>query len=401
MPFNAAGDTSTQGLPRAASAQSRRSAALVSILVLASGLAAQDAAPAAPVQPPAAPVQPPAAAELTLGTIVPASIKLKCFASPLAAEFDDTLAQGTVVALGRSERGYRQILMPLGPTGYVHKDFTTAPADGKVKSKGTLVSFRYRPKSGEAPTARLEENTELIVVGELPEWWRVHTTAVEAWLPDASVQVAPAVTPELQQGYDATLAAAQQEPQQWLAALQQKHEQEQQAVLARQSLDAVREAIAAEMRKPTSAQDYAMVEQKLTELQQGLPEGSPLLQDIAVEQRRVADRKWVVAAIEATTAVPEPAKDVPQVLPEVQDPLGSFNAIGWLRWERGMSGPGRYLIEKGGRTLYVVTCNNDRYDLALFVNREVALIGPRRRPELEALRVLDIEKIEVLSTAAN
>ncbi|GAB4155905.1 MAG: hypothetical protein Fur0037_24260 [Planctomycetota bacterium] len=76
------------------------------------------------------------------------------------------------------------------------------------------------------------------------------------------------------------------------------------------------------------------------------------------------------------------------------------HAVGWLRWERGLAGPGRYVVEKGGRDLFVVTCSSDRYDLSLFVNREVALIGPRRRPDADALRLLDVEKLEVLSLAS-
>ncbi len=81
-----------------------------------------------------------------------------------------------------------------------------------------------------------------------------------------------------------------------------------------------------------------------------------------------------------------------------KDELGRFQAIGWLRYERRLVGPGTFYLEKGGRRLNVVTCSTNRYDLALFVDREVGLIGPRRRPATETLSQLDVEKLEVLGT---
>ena len=74
-------------------------------------------------------------------------------------------------------------------------------------------------------------------------------------------------------------------------------------------------------------------------------------------------------------------------------------AVGFLRWEKGLVGPGKFVVEKGGRRLYIVTCDSGRYELGVFVDCEVGLIGSRRRPATESLRVLDVEKLEVLSSS--
>ena len=68
----------------------------------------------------------------------------------------------------------------------------------------------------------------------------------------------------------------------------------------------------------------------------------------------------------------------------------------WLRYESRLTGPGVYYIEKGGRRQHQLSCNTGRFDLSLFVGREVGVIGPRRRPIAALLSVLDVERIEVL-----
>ncbi|MEC7725696.1 MAG: hypothetical protein VYD05_09305, partial [Planctomycetota bacterium] len=57
-----------------------------------------------------------------------------------------------------------------------------------------------------------------------------------------------------------------------------------------------------------------------------------------------------------------------------------------------------YYLEKGGRRQFVLTCNTGRFDLALFVGREVGVIGPRRSPLGEVLSTLDVERLEVLGS---
>ena len=87
--------------------------------------------------------------------------------------------------------------------------------------------------------------------------------------------------------------------------------------------------------------------------------------------------------------------------PPVKDRLDRFESIGWLRYESRLSGAGVYYLEKGGRRQHLLSCNTGRFDLSLFVGREVGVIGPRRTPIAEQLSVLDVERIEVLGTARN
>ena len=46
----------------------------------------------------------------------------------------------------------------------------------------------------------------------------------------------------------------------------------------------------------------------------------------------------------------------------------------------------------------MLTCNTGRFDLSLYVGREVGVIGPRRNPIAETLSVLDVERVEVLGS---
>ena len=91
----------------------------------------------------------------------------------------------------------------------------------------------------------------------------------------------------------------------------------------------------------------------------------------------------------------------PQPAPvQSKDRLERFDSIGWLRYESRLAGPGVFYLEKGGRRQHVLTCNTYRYDLALFVGREVGVIGPRRQPPGDALSQLDVERLEVLSSSS-
>ena len=115
-------------------------------------------------------------------------------------KFEDVLQQDQVVGIGRTEGTFVQVLLPLGPVGYVSKRFAKVEDDGTVRTDGTKVAFRYRTVTTEAPVAYLENGSELFVVGDQDEWWRARLPSVEAWLPQDQVAIgAPG---------DAELAAA-------------------------------------------------------------------------------------------------------------------------------------------------------------------------------------------------
>ena len=121
----------------------------------------------------------------------------------------------------------------------------------------------------------------------------------------------------------------------------------------------------------------------------------PLVEEF---KRRIGTQQWVVEATIVRDEQPKPVEGLTQMAPAVvPDALDRFQAIGFLRWVKGLTGAGRYVVEKGGKQLFEVNCQSGRYDLSLFVDCELGLIGASRRPNFESLRVLDVEKIEVLA----
>jgi hypothetical protein len=340
----------------------------------------------------------------SLGTVASAQAKVRCFGSDTSPLFEDVLPQGTVVGVGPAVAGFRRISLPLGVVGYVHKKFAVE-VDGKVQTKGRAVAFRYRPKTGEAPVSTLAEATELQVIGEKTDektgdqWWIVRNPAAEAWLAEAEVQVVAdppealrALQQEQQKPAQAQLEGWRQQQVDKLAKAQK--EQEQMHALA-----GIGDELGAEKRKPVEQQTLASYEalgQKLDALAVEIAADSKLQDTVKSLRRNIDDRKFVLEATSLVKSEPVPVKDLTPVTPQPPDALGRFNTIGWLRWEKGLVGPGRYVIEKGGQRLFLVQCSNGRYDLSMFVDKEVGLVGPSRRPASDSLRLLDIEKIEIL-----
>jgi len=81
-----------------------------------------------------------------------------------------------------------------------------------------------------------------------------------------------------------------------------------------------------------------------------------------------------------------------------QDPLwGRFQARGWLR--RDPNEPGRFVVQWGGRTGAEITCGNGRYDLALFEDSEIGVMGAmtRNASSVERPMRVDVSRIEILS----
>jgi hypothetical protein len=76
---------------------------------------------------------------------------------------------------------------------------------------------------------------------------------------------------------------------------------------------------------------------------------------------------------------------------------GNGLGIGWLRRDIEVTRGRVFKLEKGGRLLFYVTCSSGKYDLEDFLNREIGLIGTPKNVEGFPVRVVDVEKVEVLS----
>ncbi len=359
----------------------------------AAGSAATNAPTAAPTtQDPAA-----VASTLTFGKVVVDKAALRCWSGAVAAPpvFEEVLSKDQVVALGRSENGFRAVQLPLGPLGFVSKKFTTSGDDGVVKTKGSKVAFRYRPRSSEAPVAQLEDGTTLHVIGEQDDWYRVRVAGVDAWVAEAEVQAGAAGDPALAKAWDDLQQKHQGEIKARLDAIaaQRAREVQDQADLA--ALQLVQDAFLAEKQKEITEQKYAPLAEVINKLKGTLAAESAAIAAADALMKRIDTQQLLVESTILVNTKP-PVIDLPP--PEAKDPLERFHSIGWLRYERRLAGPGVYFLEKGGQRLYVLSCNTGRYDLALFVDHEVAINGPRRRPVTESLSVLDAERIEVLGT---
>ena len=384
------------------------------VFAFAGVLLAQDAqtpnpSPAAPApvatpvpaaQDPVAPAPAASTQSSPLASVIAATASLRVWPTSNSPAYEGAISKDGVIKVGRSDSGFREVHLPLGPIGYVHKGFANEPtAEGKVSIKNKSVAFRYRPKSGEAPVSTLVEGAELWVVGEQDDWWKVRNVSASCWVLETEIQVfdnppetmtlAHAEFEKTQMGEVAARLAALEK-----AAAERKAREERRARLA-----ALQGEFNAEMKKSSREQKFdsiAVATDELLAQVQDDGELKPLVEEL---KRRVGAQQWVVEATAARDAQPKPAQGVVEVAPiVVPDALDRFQAVGFLRWVKGLTGPGRYVIEKGGKQLFDVTCQSGRYDLSLFVDCEVGLIGASRRPATDSLRVLEVEKVEVLTS---
>lgn len=349
----------------------------------------------APANPAAVTPATPAAATPTFGKIVADKVPLRCWSGAVAQPpvFEESLLKDQVVAVGRSENGFRAVLLPLGPIGYVSKKLTETSPEGVVKTKGTKVSFRYRPRSSEAPVQQLDEGTTLHVVGEQDDWFQVRVPGVEAFVAEAEISVGDQTDPALAKSWAELQAKHEAGIKARLDAIAAQRAREAQDAVDLAAVQLVQDAFAAELKKDIGEQKFAPLNETLDKLVATMAAESAGRPAIAALKKRIETQNWIVEASAVRDSKP-PIQPVPA--PDKKDPLESFQSIGWLRYERRLAGPGVYYLEKGGQQLHMLSCNTGRYDLALFVDHEVAVNGPRRRPVNVSLSVLDIERLEVL-----
>lgn len=345
-----------------------------------------------------APTDKPQDATPVYGKIVAESAPLRCWASAVATPpaYEDVLKKGQVVRLGRSENGFREVLLPLGPMGYISKRFTTAGEGGAVATKGTKVAFRYRPRTSEAPVAQMPDATKLHVVALEDGWYKARIQGVEAWVAEAEVQVV-ASDPDVVAAsgmLGRLMNAAVQERLDAIAAEQKQNEQDS---IDLEAVKVVEVAFEKEIAKPIDEQQFAPLQKTLAKVAEDLAPEGVARNACAALQKRLETQQWIVEATAARNEQP-PISDAAPAKPTSLDRLERFESIGWLRYESRLAGPGIFYIEKGGRRQHLLSCNTGRFDLSLFVGREVGVIGPRRRPIAETLSVLDVERIEVLGT---
>lgn len=353
-------------------------------------------APPKVAAPATAPTEKPQDAVPVYGRILVESAPLRCWASAVATPpvYEDVLTKDQVARLGRSENGFREVILPLGPMGYVSKRFTKASDDGAVVTKGTKVAFRYRPRTSEAPVAQMPDATELHVVELVDGWYKARIQGVEAWVAESEIQVVPS-DPSVIAASDELRKRTQAVVQERLDGIAAEQKQKERDRIDLEAVQVVEAAFLKEMAKPIDEQQFAPLQKTLAKVIGDLESDGVARTACASLQKRLETQQWIVEATAARNEKP-PVISTPPTKPVAKDRLERFESIGWLRYESRLTGPGVYYIEKGGRRQHQLSCNTGRFDLSLFVGREVGVIGPRRRPIAALLSVLDVERIEVL-----
>ena len=164
-----------------------------------------------------------------------------------------------------------------------------------------------------------------------------------------------------------------------------------------EAVQVVEVAFRREMKKPATEQRFDGLVTALAKVEKGLQKKGSARTAAAALRKRIETQQWVNEAMQVAEEKP-PEVDQPPRPATPKDRLERFEAIGWLRYQSRLTEPGFYYLEKGGRRQFVLTCNTGRFDLALFVGREVGVIGPRRSPLGEVLSTLDVERLEVLGS---
>lgn len=373
---------------RAVALSLREVQALLVLAALAVSLGAQDPAPTEPAKPAA-----PQLARVTLERVA-----LRCWPTAVEAPpvFEDSLQKDDVVAIGQQKDNFREVLLAVGPVGYVSKKFTKADEQGQVVTVGNDVSFRFRPRSSEAPVDFLVDGTVLQVVGEDADWWRVRCKGSLAWVLETDLAVVEANEASLlaQASTERRFASEVETFRANLLAKQRK--------LAQDNVDlgavaVIERSFVSEASKPGAEQGYAPLLEALAKLDASLAADSAGKLATEALRKRMETQQWIAEAMRVQLEKPKPATDVQPVV-QPKDELERFQAIGWLRYQSRFNLPGTYYLEKGGKRLHDVTCASGRYDLALYLDCEVGLAGPMRRSKDDATAAnLDAERIEVLS----
>ena len=310
---------------------------LVAALLLSVSVCAQDPQPASSPQPAGAPppgeVAPPAAeaapqdAAPVYGKVLGESVQLRCWPAEVAAPpmFEDVLKKGQIVRLGTSEEGFRGVILPLGPIGYVSKRFTAQADDGTVTTTGTRVAFRYRPRTSEAPVEQLAKGTEVHVLAEQDGWYQVRAEGVQAWISNGDIEVVSS-DPENVAAYEAFGVETKKAPQARLAAIAAAAKQRELDRIDMEAVKVVESAFIKEMKKPDQEQSFDGLVKALTKVESGLQEKGAARSAAASLRKRIETQKLVQESIALIEETPPEIEQPPRV-EQPKDRLERFEAI--------------------------------------------------------------------------
>lgn len=363
---------------------------LAALALAAAPLPAQDTpAPAAP-------------AAVRYARVVVDQQPVRCFASEVSPVFLDKLAKDAIVQVGAEENGYVAVSLPLGLTGYVHKKYGTAPdAAGFIKAVGKRVSFRYRPRSNEAPAQMLDDGTPLHFMGDEGEWYVVRNPRASGYVPVGAValDVDEGAAKEQWGKFEVERRA------QWEKLTQERvaaAAAEEAAKVLRGELQELLGRFKTESKKVAQEQkrsSFQAIEASLKALAGKIPAGSSealtasSLQEELHKQFVVLDAQ---ALVKETPPPPRPSEQF--VKPSTADPLARYDLVGWVRVVSSPLPSRTVRVVRGGRVLGYLTCSSGRYDLSMFENVEVGVLGPKEAAS-DGTWLLDVQRLDVLNVA--
>jgi SH3-like domain-containing protein len=328
---------------------------------------------------------------------------MRCFGTEQSPVYGEVLERGTVVEPVEELGEFTRIRLPEGPIGFVHSDFATEPdLDGMVRSKGSKVSFRYRPRSDEAPVLRLEQDTRLAIVGraeDRDEWWRVRCVDAPIWVKTSDLQPIEDYT-AASEAWRELGRKMQAETRQWAKEKAMREAAEAAAEARREQFEALRQRVVDEAKKAYEQQDFRELLAELDAYSDGLAADAPEREAVGhlrEEVQHMDDRRR--AALFVKTAEPPAAERVEVREQTPRDPLREFDAVGWVVVRKKLGGPVQVSLEKGGSVRFYLESTSGRYDLTQFEGLEIAVAGPTHRPHLQSVRTLDVERIEVVGGA--
>ncbi len=350
----------------------------------------------------AAPVPPPAAVTRYARVDVEQQ-PVRCFDSDNSPVYLDQLARGDVVQLGEERNGFVAVTLPLGVTGYVHKKFATPPDDqGFVRTNGKRVSFRYRPRSTEAPADALDDGVPLHFMAEENEWYAVRNPRAQGFVPRA------ALSAEIDAGVALVEWSKLEEARrsQWQKITKDRLEALRRTEVLRGQRAELQEVVGrfrSEIGKPWAQQNrdaYSGLEGAVSKLASSFDAGSSdqltatsLMQEIR-KQVLVLD-----AQVVAAETLPPPNLEVTVAKATVEDPLSRFDLVGWVRVVSSSIPSRTVRLVRGGRVLGYLTCTNDRYDFSVFEGVEVGVLGPKEAAA-DGTWLLDVQRMDILGTQA-
>ncbi|MEZ5966005.1 MAG: hypothetical protein R3F56_19370 [Planctomycetota bacterium] len=323
---------------------------------------------------------------------------VRCFAHENSPLYVDRLAQGDVVQIGEESHGFVQVALPLGVTGYVHKKFATEPDDaGFVRTSGKRVSFRYRPRSTEAPADALDDGVALHYMGDENDWYIVRNPRTLGYVPASALATLEA--PAAAAGWTKFETARREE---WTSRNAERVQARQHAARVaekRGELDTLIAQFASEAGKPWEQQQrgtYETLEAAVGKMKSAFDAGSSENLKVATLSQEIRKQILVLdAQAVAKEKLPPPRIDNPVVKPPVEDPLAAFDLVGWIRVVRSALPNRNVRLVRGGRVLGYLTCSNDRYDLAMFEGVEVGVVGPKEAAA-DGTWILDVQRLDVL-----